>query len=202
MGVYSGNDVDTAGDAEVTLKTAAGVELLGQQTSAASLPIVIASNQSTLNTVHPILTTGFSTSAVKTTIGTTELNFLFLKNPNASGKTLVLRKLDFGNIHTVDGSWVRVRVYSNPTSSADGSANTRSTLSVGSGNSATVTAFTTPTTSANGALLLDLVVYSGQSCVYDFQNRWSVAANNTVLTTVIADSTGRSCNMTIEWEEV
>lgn len=50
MGVYSGNDVDAAGSAEVTLYTAAGMELVGQQTSAASVPVVIASNQSAVPT--------------------------------------------------------------------------------------------------------------------------------------------------------
>jgi hypothetical protein len=48
MGVFSGNDVDNTGDAEVTLKTPGGVDLLGQQTSAGSLPVVIASNQSAI----------------------------------------------------------------------------------------------------------------------------------------------------------
>lgn len=48
MGVFSGNDVDNTGDAEVTLKTPAGVDLLGQQTSAGSLPVVIASNQTAI----------------------------------------------------------------------------------------------------------------------------------------------------------
>lgn len=48
MGVYSGNDVDAAGSAEVTLYTAAGTELLGQQTLAASIPVAIASNQTSI----------------------------------------------------------------------------------------------------------------------------------------------------------
>lgn len=48
MGVYSGNDVDNTGDAEVVLKSPTGTDMLGQQTSANSIPIVIASNQSTI----------------------------------------------------------------------------------------------------------------------------------------------------------
>lgn len=47
MGFYpSEGDVDANGAEEVNLRTSAGAELLGQQTSAASLPVVIASNQS------------------------------------------------------------------------------------------------------------------------------------------------------------
>lgn len=50
MGVYSGNDVDAAGSAEVTLYASAGTELLGQQVSAGSVPVVIASDQSAVPT--------------------------------------------------------------------------------------------------------------------------------------------------------
>lgn len=73
MGVFSGNDVDTAGDAEVTLKTAAGAELLGQQVSAASLPVVIASNQSAvpISAASLPLPTG---AATETTLGTVNTN--------------------------------------------------------------------------------------------------------------------------------
>ncbi len=49
MGFYPNEgDVDSNGAEEVNLRTSAGAELLGQQASAASLPVVIASNQSTL----------------------------------------------------------------------------------------------------------------------------------------------------------
>lgn len=41
-------DVDANGAEEVNLRTAAGAELLGQQTSAASLPVVIASDQTSI----------------------------------------------------------------------------------------------------------------------------------------------------------
>ena len=55
MGYYPNEgDVDPNGAQEVNLRTAAGVELLGQQASAASLPVVIASNQSAI----PVTTEG------------------------------------------------------------------------------------------------------------------------------------------------
>lgn len=202
MGFYpSEGDVDSNGAEEVNLRTAAGVELLGQQVSAASLPVVIASNN--IVTVAPSVTSnGFSASMTKTAIGTTELNALFLKNPNASGKTLVIRSLTFGNIHTVNGSWVRLRVYSNPTTSANGSAVTAAALAVGSGATAVATPFNTPTSSATGQLLYDATVYSGNSMVFSSDNNLTIAANNTVMVTVVADAAGRSSNMTLIWNEV
>lgn len=70
MGVFHAEgDVDSNEAEEVNLRTAAGVELLGQQTLAASLPVAIASDQ-----VVPIsaaslpLPTGAATAALQTTI--------------------------------------------------------------------------------------------------------------------------------------
>lgn len=276
MGVFSGNDVDAAGSAEVTLYTAAGVELVGQQVSAASLPVVIASNQSaisisaaslplptgaataalqttgnsTLTTIdtdlgiiNANLTNGnqvvkgmpaavgqttmaaslpvviasnqtsvpvtvtivtpktFSASMNKTGIGTTELNTLFLKNPNASGKTLIIKEIIVTNDHTVANSWIRWRVYSNPTTSANGSAITVGAMNVGAGNTAVATPFNTPTSSANGNMLLDLTVIAGTSILEDYSRGFTVAANNTVMITAIADATTRVGSVTVIWEE-
>lgn len=69
MGVFSGNDVDNQGAAEVNLQTAAGVELLGQQTLAGSIPVAIASNQTTLpiSAASLPLPTGAATAALQTT---------------------------------------------------------------------------------------------------------------------------------------
>lgn len=145
---------------------------------------------------------GFSASMTKTGIGVTELNALYLKNPIASGKTLLIRSFTVGNIHTVDGSWIRLRVYSNPTSSANGAAVTVGALAVGAGSVAVATPFNTPTTSANGALLYDAVVYSGNSQVFQANGLLSLAANNNLLITVVADAAGRSSDMTLVWEEI
>jgi hypothetical protein len=50
MGIfYKEADVDANGASEVNLRTAVGAELLGQNVQAASLPVVIASDQSSLN---------------------------------------------------------------------------------------------------------------------------------------------------------
>lgn len=70
MGVYSQEgDVDANGTEEVNLRTSAGAELLGSQTSVASLPVVIASDQIVpISAVSLPLPTGAATSALQTTI--------------------------------------------------------------------------------------------------------------------------------------
>lgn len=143
----------------------------------------------------------FSITSNKTAIGTTELNAQFIKNPSGSGITTNLRNITIGNIHTVDGSWVRVRLYVNPTTSADGSALARNTLDIGSGKTATTTAFTTPTSSANGTQIFDFVVYSGQSFTYNFDDNVGLRPNNTLLITTVADAASRSAILNLVWDE-
>lgn len=143
----------------------------------------------------------FSIVSTKTAIGTTELNAQFLKNPSGSGITANLNSITIGNTHTVNGSWVRVRLYVNPTSSADGSALTRNALDIGSGKTATCTAFTTPTTSANGTQLFDFVVLAGTSFTFIFPAGADLRSNNTLLITTVADSTGRSALINLVWDE-
>lgn len=47
-GVYPDPSTENAGPLDITLKTSAGTELLGQQTLAASIPVAISSNQSVI----------------------------------------------------------------------------------------------------------------------------------------------------------
>jgi len=75
MGVYHNEgDVDSNGAEEVNLRTSAGAELLGQQTSAASLPVVIASNQSAVPTTASAIgkTPRWTTGTVVTTTTTAD----------------------------------------------------------------------------------------------------------------------------------
>jgi hypothetical protein len=174
---------------------------LGQTTMTASMPVAIASNQSTLNVlpvgIGPLYTTSFS----KTAIGVTELMALLLKNPNASGKTVTLETITVTNSHTVAGSWIRWRVYASPTISANGTANSVFTFAIGSGNTSVVTAFSTPTITANGSLLYDCTIVAGGSFTYTFPIGGTIAANNNLLVTAVADSTSRVGQVTVVWTE-
>lgn len=72
MAISSPNgEVDPNGAQEVNLRTSAGAELLGQQTSAASLPVVIASNQTVpISAVSLPLPTGAATESTLSSINT------------------------------------------------------------------------------------------------------------------------------------
>lgn len=64
---YQTPDMDGNGAEEVNLRTSAGVELLGQQASAASLPVVVASDQSSI----PVKTWGPSSHWQRISTNTT-----------------------------------------------------------------------------------------------------------------------------------
>lgn len=141
-----------------------------------------------------------SATYAKTGVGTTELPAVFIKNPSGSGKTANLISITIANVHTVS-SWIRVRVYANPTTSADGTAINRSTLDVGSGKTATCTAFQTPTVSVNGTRLFDFAVMWGTSFTYFFPPGTNLQANNTILCTAVADGSSRIAAITLVWDE-
>lgn len=142
----------------------------------------------------------FSATYAKTGIGTTELPHLFIKNPSGSGKTANLLSITIQNVHTVS-SWVRVRVYVNPTTSANGTAVGRNTLDVGSGKTASCTAFQTPTVSVNGTQIFDFAVMWGTTFTYYFPPGVNLQANNTVLCTAVADGASRVAVVTLVWDE-
>lgn len=99
MGVFSGNDVDASGDAEVTLKTAAGVELLGQQTSAASLPVVLASNQSSVPvTEGPSTLTTYSVGIPAFSPGATPTDIITITG--SASKTIRVLSIEYTAVQT------------------------------------------------------------------------------------------------------
>lgn len=94
MGFYPNEgDVDANGAEEVNLRTAAGAELLGQQVSAASLPVVIASNQSPVPTTASAVgkTLQLKTGTLVTT--TTTANQVILTYTVTAAKTLFMTYL-------------------------------------------------------------------------------------------------------------
>lgn len=145
----------------------------------------------------------FGIAAQRTGIGTSELPVLLFRNPNGSGKTVKLKKLIYNNSHTVS-SQLRLRVYINPTVSADGTGLSEVALDIGSGNTAGAEAFSSPTISANGTQVLDLIVLGGASAIdekYDFTEGTQLRANNSILVTAVSDGSNRIANVSLVWEE-
>lgn len=145
----------------------------------------------------------FAAVGQRTSIGTTELPVAFLKNPSGSSRTLKLKQMVYNNSHTVSSN-LRVRLYVNPTTSANGTSGTIVALDVGSGNSPSAEFYTSPTVSANGSQIYDTMVPGGSSAragVIDFPAGFQIRANNTLLATAVSDGTGRIANITFVWEE-
>lgn len=143
----------------------------------------------------------FAVTRSTTAIGTTELMVLLLKVPNTSGFFAQLRNIVITNTHTVANSWVRVRMYIAPTITSDGTALTEVPLDFGGGDTADLTAFGTPTISANGTQFFDMTVIAGQSQTFYFPPGVNLRANQNVLITAVADSTSRVSQITVQWEE-
>lgn len=206
MGFYpSEGDVDSNGAEEVNLRTAAGAELLGQQVSAASLPVVISSDQSTINVsvVPPAGADVFSAVGERTGVGATEVPVMILKNPSGSGKVISINQILLVNRHTVSSNVV-FRCYTSPTITANGTAITIPTLDVGSGKTTVAQAFRSPTISANGTLAFTTVASGGANAnptAMQFAGVFTLQANTDILITAIADGTSRIPVVTMIWEE-
>lgn len=136
-------------------------------------------------------------------IGTTELPVILLRNPSGSGKTLKPKLLIINNSATVS-SQLRVRVYTAPTVTSTGTGATEIALDVGSGNTAGAEGYTSPTISANGSQILDLMTLGGasaQDTQYAFPDGFQLRSNQDLLITAVSDGTNRTANITVWWEE-
>src|SRR5579864_1456419 len=118
----------------------------------------------------------------------TESPAVYIKNPSGSGKTLILKIISASCEDATNGAAV-IRIYGNPTTSANGTSQTISSTSIGGGAGASaMTAFSGPTASANGTVLFAVNTGSGNviepgHMPIDFDGLIRVAANNTLLIT-------------------
>lgn len=230
MGFYPNEgDIDANGAEEVNLRTATGAEVLGQQVSASSLPVVISSDQSavpisaaslplptgaateaTLSAVDTKLVNSselaaqnkvFSTNWEVSAIGTTEIPIVLFRNPSGSGKTVRLIRLTLSNFHTVT-SFIRVRAYAAPTVTSDGTGLTEACTHIGQAAGVAVT-FSSPTVSANGTRLAQWeVVAFNQALTIPLDLLILLDANTQLLITGQADGTNRILAGSLLWAEV
>jgi hypothetical protein len=207
MGYYpSEGDVDANGAEEVNLRTSAGAELLGQQVSAASLPVVISTEQQEylLRTSEQQLALEnkvFITSFEITTVGTTEIPVFLFRNPSGSGKTVKLIRLTLTNFTTVN-SFIRVRAYLSPTITADGTGLTEACTHIGQAGPVSVT-FSSPTASANGTRVSQWETPGfSNALVIPMDLLFILDANTQIILTGQADGTNRTLGCSMLWAEV
>ncbi len=152
---------------------------------------------------NQVFTTSF---AFNLPTGGTETPALFLKNPNASGKTLIIKRILISGISTANNEAV-VNIYSNPTTSANGTAQSATTMSIGSGATAVATPFSGPTASANGARLISWQVPAAgnntpAAPALAVDGLIRIAANNTLLITGIPAANNMNVAWTVIWQEI
>jgi len=137
----------------------------------------------------------------------TESPAVFIKNPSGSGKTLVLKLLSATCEDATNGSGI-IRMYGDPTTSVNGTAQTISSTSVGGGAAASaMTAFSGPTVSANGTILFSISTGSGNVTTPGdmpvfFDGIIRVAANHTLLVTGEPSTNNMNYSFTVIWQEV
>jgi hypothetical protein len=137
---------------------------------------------------------------------TGEKTALYFRNPSASGKVVKIVDLTIGLTNTV-GSMAIVRMYANPTTSANGTALTALPGYIGGSQAASVALLSSgPTVSANGSLYLAEHVSGGTNGTgtreVDLAECILLAAGNSLLLTGDPDGTNRNLLVTITWVEI
>jgi hypothetical protein len=137
----------------------------------------------------------------------TESPAVYIKNPSASGKTLILKMISATCEDPTNGS-TNIRIYGDPTTSVNGTAETISSTSVGGGAGASaMTVFSGPTASSNGTILFVVSVGSGNVTEpgimpIDFDGIIRVSANHTLLITGEPSTNNMNISFSVMWQEV
>jgi hypothetical protein len=137
----------------------------------------------------------------------TESPAVYIKNPNGSGKTFVLKLVCATCEDATNGAAI-IRIYGDPTTSVNGTAQTVSSTSIGGGAAASVmAAFSGPTTSANGTGVFAVNTASGNVgssgiMPIDFDGLIRVSANHTLLITGEPSTNNMVYSFTVLWQEV
>lgn len=175
---------------------------LGQKLMTGSAPVVIASDQSTVPVsiglpTYLDKTFGFAIGINQPSAGT-DNPLIFLKNPTGSGKIIYLKFVSYGTaVANVSGV---IRIYKNPTTTANGTAQT--IVQFGTASTA-MQLFTVPTVTSNGTM--EQTAATGQnsnSLLIDFAYEIQVAANSTILITGNPGSNNRQAEISMRWIEL
>lgn len=200
----NGNELGINSDKSLTarLKDGGGTSIIvGQKAMSSSVPVVIASDQSTLPITVGLPTYlsmmfGFAAGLNQPTAGS-DNPLLYLVNPNGSGKTIYLKFTAYGiSVANVLGT---LRIYKNPTVSANGTAQT--IVSFGSGSTA-MSLYAAPTVTSNGSLLYTGVTgQNGNSLNVSFDFEITIAPNSSLLVTGDPGSNNRQAEVSMRWLE-
>ena len=128
----------------------------------------------------------------------TDNPIILLKNPNASGKTMRLRKLMVGC--TVANVIMEIKIFYAPTITANGTAQTPRNNLIGSGTASVASAFSLPTLSSNGTQIFDYS-FGQNTAPAEINLLLDVQANQNVVITASPASNNRAVQITAIWAE-
>lgn len=139
------------------------------------------------------------TGSFNAATGGSDNPILLIKNPNASGKTLRLRKLYVGcNVANVIVSF---SIYYAPTITANGTAATPRNNLIGNGTASVTQSFSLPTLSSLGTIIFDSTI-SQNGTSPEINPAIDVPANQTIVITANPATNNRSVQITTIWMEV
>lgn len=183
---------------------------VGQKTMANSIPVVLASDSTQAIPTSMFVSAvtknnqmyGVSVSAINAASTSTDNPMLLIRNPSGSGKVCYIHSVKAGTMTTARS--FSFHVYSNPTVTANGTAQTSANFNVGGGAGASSILVTSvPTVTANGTDIDGNVQGqngSGVVLLEDFQLQ--IQPNNSILITGNPSSNNTTADIFVVWAEV
>lgn len=172
-------------------------------------------------TVTGIVTTSFATTTAPNTVsagettnnrsyqttyevtlpnGGVEANVVLFRNPNGSGKKVYIRNITFSNTQGA-GKSVTMRVYANPTVTANGTVLSVVSMNVGGGAVfPVILTNTSPTTSSRGTKL-NVLAQTNEQGTMDYDWGLIVNANNSLLITGTGTANNIPMVLNVIWSE-
>lgn len=190
-----------AGGLHVSLRDGTGSEILGQKSSANSIPVVLPSDAPGQ---AGVVNDGslFSAAAV-TVAGTAGIDnpLMLITNPTSSTKPFFIWRSRFGS--TTANVTMGFKIFSNPVVTSAGTTLSPMNRSVGGSYPNSVAQVTkVPTVSANGELLTALNVGQNNNSI-DMNEEFAIKINpgNTLMITANPSTNNREVTITVVWQE-
>jgi hypothetical protein len=124
---------------------------------------------------------------------------ILFHNPSASGKEFEIQHIDISAVAVSTGAYVKIRLYSNPTVTANGTALTQVNATVGSVVTSGINIYSVPTISANG----DLMSYQASQLMQPYRvEHWlgtGLLEDNRILLSAEATSNGTVISVTVKY---
>jgi hypothetical protein len=132
--------------------------------------------------------------------GLTEVPYMLIRNPNASGKNVDLEEMYFSMVAGISGSGAQFKLYRDATVTTNGTTVAINKRVKNQANSAVALVTTAPTVSANGTLIESFSIYGGMNTFIREMGE-VIQPNENLYITITQMVTGKIYTTTLEWVE-